>query len=117
MKAIIRSHKIIGIFLVAIEIFMVLLVVGSKLSRGRVIQYAEKYPNNTGNEIFYPFIYYGELLMIVLLIIWSILTVILLIDKKLKITSLYNQIGIAGFIGSIIYMQLDPFGVSAYYFD
>ena len=114
MRILILWYKVASTLLIIVDVILLLLIIVSKLSRGRVVQYGE---GISGDGDFYPVIYYGEVLMFFLVIIWGMLTLILLIERKFSITSVHSKIGVVGFIVSIIYFLIDPFGVDAYYWD
>lgn len=94
---------------------MLLLMIVSLLVRGSIIQY--KTSNDVGSHDYYPVISFGEGMIMFLAPIWLILSVALALDLRLSIRSTSFIVGIIGFITSIIYLLLDPFGFGRYYFD
>jgi hypothetical protein len=115
MWSLIFLYKVVSVLLVIIDLTMLLLMIASKLSRGRLLQYGERGSKNFDDQRYYWFIYYGALAMVILSFISSVIAVTLMIERKLEPKSVYNKIGVAGLMVSIIYLLLDPFGLSAYY--
>jgi hypothetical protein len=117
MKYIARFYKVVSFALLAIDVFMVMLVIVSLLTRGRIVQYVGKYPKDIDSHDFYRTIPFGEIIIMILVSLWILLTVALAIDRRLSLKSTSFIVGIIGFIAAIIYIQLDPFGYGRYYFD
>ena len=117
MKTLIAVYKLVSVLLIIVDLTMLLLIVASMVSRGRIIQYGEPGPGSFDDQLYNYFIDCGEVSMFFLLINWSVLTLLLVGIEKMKVRSFYVKLGSIGFLLTVIYLRTDPFGLWAYYSD
>ena len=117
MRSLKLLYKVVSVLLIIIDLTMLLLMIASYLSRGRLLQYGERGYRSFDDQLYYWFISYGELAMVILTFLWSVLAMTLIIERKIELQSIYSKIGAVGLTVSIIYLLLDPFGLSAFYWD
>ncbi len=103
--------------LITIELVFLIIAIQNKFFLGRIVYFGDKGDHYPDDHKYFNLLTDLEYSLWLLMFLWIILSLIIVVIKRIDLAKVYCKIGILGFILGILFFIIDPFGVIKYWVD